>query len=175
MEWPRGSRKGTRKADNDPEDESVGAVEDTEPPRETLVADEVTMLEAVEDKVAAPLEDETMLDELVLSADGIPVELAVDELSKLITNWIVLDAEDDWTELELDVEEVWPELIAGTVVNDIMLELALEAEDDIADATEVDALDEVDERAVDVEALVGEHVPKPGWHPLPQYPDVLPQ
>jgi hypothetical protein len=56
-----------------------------------------------------------------------------------------------------------------------MLELTLEAEDDMADETEVDALDEVDERAVDVEALVREHVPKPDWHPLPQYPDVLPQ
>jgi hypothetical protein len=111
-------KEGDSEADNDPEDEPVGAVEDTEPPRETLAADEVTMLEAVEDKVAAPLEDgvaapledgvaasledgvaasledgvaapledETMLDELVLGADEIPMELAVDELSELITD-----------------------------------------------------------------------------------------
>jgi hypothetical protein len=66
-------------------------------------------------------------------------------------------------------------------VDGILPELTLEAEDDMPDETEfdalgeVDAFDEVDERAVDVEALVGEHVPKPDWHPLPQYPDVLPQ
>jgi hypothetical protein len=79
-------KDGDLEADNDPEDESVGAVGDTEPPRETLAADEVTTLEAVEDRVAAPLEDETMLDELVLSADEIPVELAVDEMSELMTD-----------------------------------------------------------------------------------------
>lgn len=68
-----------------------------------------------------------------------------------------------------------------TVVDDILLELRLEAEGDMPDETEVDILDEVevfdedDERAIDVEALVGEHVPKLDWHPFPQYPDVLPQ
>jgi hypothetical protein len=192
--------EGDSEADDDPEDEGVSAVEDTELSREMLAADDVTALEVVEDGLVATFEDDTMLDELELSADELPVELAVDEMSELITDWIVLDAEDDWTELEIDaeddwteleldaegvwteleldveddctelelgVEEGWPELVAGTVVDDIALELTLEAKDDMLNETEVDALDEVDERAVDVEALL-EHVPKPGWHPIPQ-------
>jgi hypothetical protein len=56
-----------------------------------------------------------------------------------------------------------------------LLDVTPATEDDMPDETEVDALDEVDDRAVDEEALDGEHFPKPDWHPLPQYPDVLPQ
>jgi hypothetical protein len=91
----KGLKDRDSEADNDPRDEYVSAVEDTRLSEETLASDEVTTLEVVEDGVAAPFEDETMIDELVLSADELSVKLAVDEMSELITDGIVLDAEDD--------------------------------------------------------------------------------
>lgn len=84
-----GLKEGDSEADSDVEDEYVSAAEDTGLSEETLPADEVASLEVVEDGVAAPSEDETILDGLVLSADELSVELAMDVMS------IVVDAEDD--------------------------------------------------------------------------------
>jgi hypothetical protein len=84
-----GLKERDSEADSDAEDDDVSAVEDTRLSEETLAADEVASLEVVEDGVAAPSEDEIIIDELVLSADELSVELAVDEMS------IVVDAEDD--------------------------------------------------------------------------------
>jgi hypothetical protein len=82
----KGLKEGDSEADGDSEDEYVDAVEDTRLSEETLATDKVTMSELVDDGVAGPLEDETMLGELELSADELPVELTVGEMSELIVD-----------------------------------------------------------------------------------------
>jgi hypothetical protein len=124
-----------------------------------------TELEAKDD--CTELEAEDGWPELEAEDDCTELEVEVD-CTELAT-------EDGWPELELRVDDVRPELVAELVVDRILVELTLEAEDDLIDETEVDALVEVDGRADEVEALIGEHVPKPDWHPLPQYADVVPQ
>ena len=59
-------------------------------------------------------------------------------------SWVELDVEGDWTELELGVDDAWPEVVTEPVVDDMSLGLTLDAEDDVLDETEVDVLDGVE-------------------------------
>ncbi|KAH7070358.1 hypothetical protein BKA63DRAFT_568750 [Paraphoma chrysanthemicola] len=139
-------------ADGDSEDEIEELIEDEALSEDTLADNDEMISELVEDGVAdgAVLETEVedVRPELVAEADGDGLLLE-----------LTLETDDDSVLLEptLDTEDdpAWPEL-------------ALETEDNLLDEIDVDLSDKVD-------TFAGEHVPKPDWHPFPQYPDVLPQ